>query len=66
MFGCTGSALTRDISLDPNELEDAFWMPKSDLADVFAGTSTRIRSPRKGAIAGYLMEKWLAGHVGKG
>ena len=63
MFGCSGDAISRDITVDPNELEDAFWMPKSELADVYAGTSTRMRAPRKGAIAGYLMENWLAGRV---
>ena len=63
MFGCSGTALSREITLDPKELEDAFWMSRSELAAVYDGTSTRIKSPREGAIAGFLMKNWLAGRV---
>lgn len=60
MFGCHAVAEQTQITLDPVELEDAFWINKSDLADVFAGTSAKILPPRKGAIAEFLMRNWLA------
>ena len=37
MFGCRGTALNTDITLDPNELEDALWISREDMAAVFAG-----------------------------
>ncbi len=60
MIGCSGEALGREITLDPKELEDAIWVSRSELADVFAGHPGRIKAGRKGAIARFLMENWLA------
>lgn len=60
MIGCRGTALTRDISLDPAELDDAIWMSRNELARVLAGTSERIIPAREGAIARFLMTNWLA------
>ena len=60
MFGCRGTALTKEITLDPVELEDAFWISRTELAAVFAGTSDRIKPARKGSIAEFLMRNWLA------
>ena len=37
MFGCHGTALTEAIEIDPNEIDDAKWISKSELLDVFAG-----------------------------
>lgn len=60
MLGCHGEALSTDITLDPAELEDAVWLTREDLLAVFAGSHPRVRPPRKGAIAEYLMRNWLA------
>ena len=60
MLGCHGRALNRDITLDPAELDDAMWISRGELADVYAGTSTRIKAARKGSIARFLMQNWLA------
>lgn len=60
MLGCRGEALSRDISIDPTELESALWMPREDLAEALAGRHPTLLPARKGAIAQFLMENWLA------
>lgn len=60
MFGCSGVALSEDITLDPQELEDAFWMTRQEAMDAIAGHHPKVRAPRKGAIAGFLLENWVA------
>lgn len=63
MMGCHGTALDREITLDPVELEDALWINRSELAEVFAGNSNVIRPARKGSIAEFLMRNWLADNL---
>lgn len=63
MLGCAAEALSDDIRLDPVELEDALWVSRERLADVFAGTDPTIRAPRPGAIAGWMLRNWLADHA---
>lgn len=60
MLGAHGHAETEAITLDPEELQDALWIGREELLQVFAGTHPRIRPPRKGAIAETLMRNWLA------
>ncbi|WP_010138415.1 NAD(+) diphosphatase [Oceanicola sp. S124] len=60
MFGCRGTALSERITLDPVELEDALWLSREALVQVFAGEHPTIRRPRQGAIAEHLLRNWLA------
>jgi len=60
MIGCRAEAETGPITLDPVELEDAFWISREDLADAFADRHPRMKPPRPGAIAAFLMKGWLA------
>jgi NAD+ diphosphatase len=60
MIGCRAEALAEAITLDPAELEDALWLSREDLVSVLAGSHPRVRPPRKGAIASFLIENWLA------
>jgi NAD+ diphosphatase len=60
MIGCHGEAEAGEITLDPEELEDAFWISREEMAVVLAGTHPRIRQPRKGAIAQFLLSNWVA------
>lgn len=60
MIGCVGRASTREITLDPVELEDARWVSREAMAGVVAGTDSSIRAARKGSIARFLIEHWLA------
>ena len=60
MIGCRGEALGDDITIDPIELDDAIWVSREDMLDVFAGTHPTITGARPGAIAHFLLERWLA------
>lgn len=60
MIGCSGVALSDRISIDPVEIEDALWVTKSDMMQVFAGEHPVIQPARKGAIAHFLLRNWLA------
>ncbi|MFY0617318.1 NAD(+) diphosphatase [Shimia sp.] len=60
MFGCAGEALTDEITLDPHELEDAIWVNREEMLDVFAGQHAFLKPARKGAIAHFLLRNWLA------
>jgi NAD+ diphosphatase len=60
MLGCGAEALNTGITRDPAELEDALWVTREDAVAILAGTHPRVRSPRKGAIAHFLMANWLA------
>jgi NAD+ diphosphatase len=60
MFGCRGEALSREITIDPAELEDALWISREELAEALAGRHPTLLPARKGAIAQFLMENWLA------
>lgn len=61
MFGCAGEATATEITIDPNELEDAMWVSRADMEIVFAGKHPLMNPARKGAIAHFLLENWLAG-----
>jgi NAD+ diphosphatase len=60
MLGCRGEAISRDIRVDPVELEDARWVSREEMLDIVAGRSDTIKPARKGAIARFLIEAWLA------
>ncbi len=60
MLGCITEALSEEITLDPDELEDALWITREELLAAFAGEHPRVKPPRRGSIAQFLMESWLA------
>ena len=60
MLGCAARAVSDDITIDPTEIEDALWVTRERLTAIFAGTDPAIRAPRRGAIAGWLLQQWLA------
>lgn len=60
MLGCRGEATSTDITVDPVEIEDALWISREELADVFAARHPTILPAREGAIAHFLLENWLA------
>lgn len=63
MIGCAGRAEARAISRDDNELEDAIWVSKTDVADALAGRNDRIAPARKGAVAQVILTAWTEGAV---
>ena len=60
MIGCHGEATTAEITRDPAELEDAIWVTKEELLAIHAGESDRLSPARPGAIARFLLDRWLA------
>ena len=60
MFGCRGEALSEEITIDPQEIEDAQWMSREEILSAFAGEHPFLMPARKGAIAHFLLENWLA------
>lgn len=59
MIGCHGHAEDTQITLDPAELEDARWISREELSDVWAGLRDDMLPARKGAIAHTLLQRWL-------
>jgi NAD+ diphosphatase len=60
MFGCQGIATSEDITIDPNEIEDALWVSREEVMDALAGLREGLLPARKGAIAHFLLRHWLA------
>ena len=60
MFGCAGEAENADIEVDPAELEDAIWVSREEAMAAMAGDHPTIKPARRGAIARFLIENWLA------
>ncbi|MEX3017852.1 NAD(+) diphosphatase [Gymnodinialimonas hymeniacidonis] len=60
MFGCRGEATSTKIEIDPEEIEDAKWVTKSQMVEVWAGNDPTMLPARKGAIAHFLLQHWLA------
>ena len=60
MFGCAGEALSTDIQIDPVEIEDAIWVSRTEMMQVFGGDHPKLLPARKGAIAHFLLQHWLA------
>ncbi len=59
MFGCWGRATSREITIDPVEIEDARWVSREEMMEVSQGTHPEIMPARKGAIAHFLIDRWL-------
>lgn len=60
MIGCWGQARSREIEIDPNEIEDARWFTREEIADAFAGRNPAVSPARKGSIAHFILWNWLA------
>ncbi len=60
MIGCYGMATSYEITLDPIELEDARWVSRTEMEQIALGDHSTIQPARKGAIAHFLLENWLA------
>ncbi len=59
MVGCLGYATSTEITLDPNELEDARWVSRAEMLEASQGDHPTLKPARKGAIAHFLLENWL-------
>jgi NAD+ diphosphatase len=65
MIGCYGEALTEEIVLDRDELEDGRWFDRDELALMLEGRHPDgLITPPPIAIANHLMRAWLSGEAG--
>ncbi|MDP4032089.1 MAG: NAD(+) diphosphatase [Pseudorhodobacter sp.] len=60
MLGCLAEAATDTITPDPVEIEDAIWLSREAMLGVFSGAHPRVKPPRNGSIAHFLIANWLA------
>jgi NAD+ diphosphatase len=60
MIGCRAEALDDRITLDPVELEDALWASREEVALAMTGAHPRIKPSRRGSIAQFILNAWLA------
>ncbi len=60
MFGCAGQATSTEITIDPDEIEEAIWVSKEEMAQAFSGEHAKIIPARNVAIAHFLLKNWLA------
>ena len=62
MIGCIAEALTRELSLDDRELEDARWFSRDEVRQMLARTHPAgFTSPSRVAVANLLMTAWAGG-----
>jgi len=60
MIGMHGTALSREIKVDPVEIEDAVWVTREQMMEAFTGQHPFLSPARPGAIAQFLLRNWLA------
>lgn len=63
MIGCAGKALASEIDISREELEDAMWVSKADVAEALAGRNEKIAPARKGAVAQVILRCWTEGLI---
>ena len=62
MIACLATAESDALRLDANELEDAFWASRAEVAAALAGDpAARFLAPPAFAIANTLLTRWSAG-----
>ena len=61
MIGCAGRATSAEIDISREELEDAIWVSRAEVAEALAGRSERIAPARKGAVAQVILRCWTEG-----
>ena len=66
MFGCRAVALSSDLTIDTNELEDARWFTREEVARGVSGSEdATFQPPPHTAIARTLLEDWLGLEAGQ-
>jgi NAD+ diphosphatase len=61
MVGCHAEASSRHLTIDTNELDDARWFSRDEVAEAMSGSpSAAFQPPPRAAIARTLLEHWLA------
>jgi len=60
MMGMQAEALSTEITIDENEIAEAKWVTREELMAAQAGENPELLPARKGAIARFLIDRWLA------
>lgn len=66
MLGCHAKSLSRALTIDETELEDACWFTRAQVAQAMAARERgedgeAFSAPGKHAVAWHLMDRWLRG-----
>ena len=60
MLGCRAQALSREIAIDRDELEDCRWFGRAEASTMIEGRHEQgLFAPNHVAIARVLLEHWL-------
>ncbi|XP_054467337.1 peroxisomal NADH pyrophosphatase NUDT12 [Anoplopoma fimbria] len=59
MIGCLAVAMSTDIKVDENEIEEARWFPRQQVIDSFRGTRPAFTVPPRQTIAHQLIRHWI-------
>ncbi|CAK6976185.1 peroxisomal NADH pyrophosphatase NUDT12 [Scomber scombrus] len=60
MIGCMAVAMSTDIKVDENEIEEARWFPRQQVIDsLFRGSSPNFSVPPRQTIAHQLIRHWI-------
>jgi len=60
IFGCIAEAISTEITVDAVELDDARWVTREEMVEAMAGRHPEMAGARKGAIAHFLLSRWVA------
>lgn len=63
MIGCAAKAETTAIDISSEELEDAIWISKAEVAAALKGENDRVAPARKGAVAQIILRCWTEGLI---
>ncbi len=58
MVGIELEATSREINVDPKEIEDARWFSRNEVRQILAGSHAEIFCPPKFAIAHHVLKQW--------
>lgn len=58
MIGCHATAVTREITIDPEEMHDVRWFHRADILQALDETHPTLRLPGPMAIAHHLIRDW--------
>ena len=61
MIGCYGEAISTELDVDGDELEDCRWFSRDEVRAAMAGNRGEIGVPPSGAIASHLIGAWAEG-----
>jgi NAD+ diphosphatase len=61
MLGCTARAVSREITVDRSELEEAAWFTREEVRAALAVPTPRLALPPPMAIAHHLIRRWVEG-----